>query len=233
MWTPAEEALLVALPIAATIAFLIHRYPLARAGSALDDDSRMRAIVAQRVVGGVLMLALPLAAFLLVPRLTGVPLEVRSGLSPDQPLRILAGAAGIAALCLPIVWMASRKPGFTDHYPETRLDGSWSPARMRNNAWSWLVYLVGYELCFRGLLLFPVADLLGAPIALAWMTALYVLVHFNKNGQETAACLLMGFVFGGVALWAGSAWPAALAHWLIAMTGEGSAIARLRRGETP
>ena len=53
--------------------------------------------------------------------------------------------------------------------------------------------------------------------ALAMMTALYTLAHLPTNASETAGCIPMGFVFGGMALYTGTIWAPLIVHLGIAI----------------
>ena len=218
-------ALLVSL--VGTASYLAFHYGLEQrvrpAATPSDNAAVMRAVERQRYGGALLLGVLPGVALLVWLRAAGLAWPDHLwGWGLPYPARSALATLGLLALTLPAVLISARKPDFRNHYPQARLAGeaAWTPALQRRNRLSWGVYLLGYEAFFRGWLLFVLVDAVGLWLALGWMTTLYVAVHLTKNAQEAAACLPMGFVFGGVALWTGSFWAPMLAHACIAITAE-------------
>jgi hypothetical protein len=121
--------------------------------------------ITAKLVAGAWMAAATLA---LAWRL-GIPLD-ETALMPRAPLLSLALAGGIGILIAPVIMVAVRLPEMRRFYPELRLPaaaaaGS-SPARLRlAMIGGWLVYLIGYEALFRGLLL-PARSLHSLPASL-------------------------------------------------------------------
>jgi hypothetical protein len=164
----------------------------------------------------------------------GIGLGLALGLSPAElglalpaPLATLGGALLVGVVFATFAAIGASRPPTMHEYPEcgaTRFD---RPTAARSAA-AWITYLLGYELLFRGVLLGGLLVLLGDPVvALAIMTALYVLAHLNKAGPEATACLLMGPIFGTLTLVTGGIWAAWIAHCLIAIASE-NAAARAR-----
>ncbi len=195
------------------------------AGKQLLDTSKKEAILAagiKRRLLGLLILGLlsPLVAKVL-------------GHQPDwliwgDPLLFLKWAFLPALLAVPIIALASRGPRFTENYPELRLD-RWSSKAQRHNGLSWVAYLLGYEIFFRGVLLFGLIPHLGVTASVAVTTVIYVLVHLPKGASETWGCFPMGVIFALSALQTGSPWAAWVLHSILALTGESLAI-RAKRG---
>jgi membrane protease YdiL (CAAX protease family) len=127
-----------------------------------------------------------------------------------------------AAAILPVLVWAARSSALQEQYPEIRSE-HFTKALATKSAGSWAVYLLGYELYFRGFLLFYLAQAFGVWPALALTTALYTFVHLPKRAAETVSCLLMGFVFGALAIETGGFLAPFLLHWLIAVTSENAA----------
>jgi len=82
----------------------------------------------------------------------------------------------------------------------------------------WIIYIGGYEFSFRGFLLFSLYKTWGSVPAIVISTAIYSLTHTNKGIGETAGSLIIGFVFGSIALSSRSFIPSFLTHVLIALT---------------
>lgn len=145
------------------------------------------------------------------------------GLNADALGLSLALTAGLVALLAPLIALQARKPWFVAHYPEVREPVAWGPRDHARNAASWLAYLVGYELFFRGVLLFPLAAAFGPWPAIAISTFGYVLVHLPKNPGEGVGSLFIGVLYCAVALHTGSLVMPILAHWATAVAADGLA----------
>ncbi len=209
--TPGDEV--AAVLLIATALYLGYHYGaialVERAGGA------PRGVHQQRVLGFVLLGLIPAAlAELFLPgglRAHGL------GLAALQP-----GAAFLALVVLvvlPVVTLAARSPRQWAHYPQIRR-ARWDRRAHLENALSWSLYLLGYELFFRGVLTFVLARDIGYAPGLAVMTALYVAVHLPKPAGEAIGTLPMGLLFGVTALASGGIWAAWLGHCLIAITSD-------------
>ena len=132
-----------------------------------------------------------------------------------------------AVVCLTSVALASRQPAMRERYPEARVARFGAAARLAD-ALGWLVYLYGYELLLRGVLLFPLVALVPLGAALALHSALYALAHLDKPLAEILGTVPMGFVFGWLAIETGSVLPGFALHAAIAITN--STLCARRRG---
>ena len=135
---------------------------------------------------------------------------LRFGLGPSATVMVLPATLALAAVVLPLVAMASRKPDVATTIEQA-------------GPLAWAVYLAGYEFFFRGVLLLALVPELGAATALGVSTALYVFQHLPKHASETASTLVMGVVFGQLALVSGSVWAPFLLHFGIASSAEWAA----------
>ncbi len=177
------------------------------AGSAL-------AVTLQRVLGAVLLGVVP----------TAVAAGVLEGGLADLNLALPSGSGALAALAvyalvLPALLVSCRKPQHRARYPLIR-DTRWTTGLYALNAAGWALYLAGYELFFRGLLLVPLAGWIGPWPAIAITTALYTYAHLPKDAGETAGCVVMGVVFGALALGSGSVVVPFALHLAIALTSD-------------
>lgn len=226
-WPPSDGPF-AALLLTLTACFITFHYRCAPVRLARyvgpDDEGGARAVYLSRTLGAFWLGLVP-SLVLLGLRPTG-PDAV--GLTLPDPAATGIGALIILGLALPAVLLASRGPDFTEHYPPIR-SAHWDGRRIALNGLTWLVYLVAYELFFRGILLYGLAARLDPWIAIAVTTLIYVLAHLHKPGGETAGTLPMGVVFAGVTLWSGSIWAAVLGHWVIANTSDLLAARALRR----
>jgi membrane protease YdiL (CAAX protease family) len=121
------------------------------------------------------------------------------------PLAVLAG------------WIAARGAPMRAVYP---LDAGITPDLRSFGPYALLqlLYYGAWEVLFRGVLLFGLADQLGARAANMSQTALSVTAHFGRAIGETFAALPAGFVFGWVTLRIRSIWYIALIHWTVAVS---------------
>ena len=85
---------------------------------------------------------------------------------------------------------------------------------------SWVLFLLGYEFMYRGFLLFTLLDGVGPYFAIAVTTALYMLHHLPKAGDEAFGSVVFGVVLGCLAVWSGGFWPAFILHTVVAVVGE-------------
>lgn len=223
-WHP-EHAALVWMTLSATILYTAYHYGLSKEFLCRllqrrgweDERAQAGGVLLSKVLGGLLLGAggvITLAAL-------GEPVGA-SGITTADPMRTLIWAVAPMPVLLPIVALSARKPAMHVQYPEIRA-ARWSPALTLASAGAWIAYLLGYELFFRGFLLFGMSRHIGVWPALAIGTALYVFVHLPKPAPETIGTIIMGFGFGAMAIYSGSFIAPFLLHATIAITSETSA----------
>ena len=88
----------------------------------------------------------------------------------------------------------------------------------------WAAYLFGYELLFRGVLLFPLADELGVWTAIAINIALYSATHIPKGLDETIGAIPLGLVLCILTLYTDTIWIAFIVHVIMAWTNTFTAL---------
>lgn len=213
-----SHAYAVGLMVSATVLYLaydlvIHRRVAARLFPRCDtEDSLRTAISFFRKTAGALLLglvpAIP-AALLLPGGLEACGLSLR-----DAPRSILYAALFLAPM-VPLLLVQTRKAAFRAHYPEARIP--FTPRVALWNALGWAVYLLAYELFFRGFLVLGLAPHIGPLPALAASLMAYVFVHLGRYPGETVGTLVTGSVFGLVALDTGSILMPFLAHLGVAL----------------
>lgn len=140
----------------------------------------------------------------------------------DTPERILLVAAVNAVVLVPIVAMNMQRASSWAWYPEAKWD--WTPQRKAADAACWVVYLLGYELFFRGLLLGALEPALGTWPAIAAMGAFYTIAHLPKFAGETAGTIPIGIAWAMATMWSGSFVTAWLCHSTVAIAGDLFAI---------
>lgn len=175
----------------------------------------------QRLLGAVLLGLVPLAVI-------GLALEggvAAYGLTAAPLLPTLLIPCGVLLGLSPILWLASGGAAHQERYPQLRA-ARWDARLVGANGLSWGIYLLGYELFFRGFLLFALVPTLGAWPAVLVMTALYTFAHLPKDFGECLGCVPMGIVFGWLALETGAIWAPFLLHWGIALTSDTMTVVR-------
>jgi membrane protease YdiL (CAAX protease family) len=121
---------------------------------------------------------------------------------------------------IPILSFASsRAPANLKHYPQIRAR-EWTPSMLALSSGSWILFLIAYELFFRGFLLHAFLEQMDPGPAIALNTALYVFAHFYKGRAEIFGAIPVGIVFCYVTLATGNFWTAAILHTLMALSNE-------------
>jgi len=184
-----------------------------------DNPSLFAAHLIRRGMGFMLMGVLPWAIFFY-----GFDLPFQEyGINMEQSGK---SALWILALLPPIVAMnyyVAGKPSNLEQYPQIRLL-QWDLKDLLINFTSWILYLLGYEMLFRGFLLFSFYHAFGLPIAVGVNVVLYALAHIPKGHREVAGSVPFGIVLCLITLSTGSFLAAFVLHALMALSNEFFAI---------
>lgn len=160
--------------------------------------------------------------FLAVTGVTVYALELRvasAGFAlTDLPSAIQWTLACLVTMAPVAAWSSTRPPTWT-RVPELRAD-DYTAARVAALVGAWSLYLLGYEAFFRGVLTHVLAHELGLVRGLAIMTALYGLAHLTKRSGEAFATLVVGPIYGWIALRTGGFWPVFVVHVVVACSAE-------------
>lgn len=124
---------------------------------------------------------------------------------------------GLALIIIPMNFFNSKKEKNLAFYPNVR-EKEWTKVMVAKNAFTWCAYLFGYEIMFRGLLLFATVPLLGEWPAIILNAALYALVHVPKNLEETIGAVPLGIILCLVTLTTGTIWVAFFVHITLALS---------------
>ena len=89
-----------------------------------------------------------------------------------------------------------------------------------------ILFLCGYELFFRGFLLFDCIQWLGIPWAITISTGLTVLIHVFNGKKEMWACIPFGIILCSCCIAVHAVWPAIILHIALAMSHELTLIAQ-------
>ncbi|MEZ4318742.1 MAG: CPBP family intramembrane glutamic endopeptidase [Myxococcota bacterium] len=167
-----------------------------------------------KALGGAVFAAATVAAGLLAK----VPLS-GWGVHLTDPAHAALYALACIVVFVPVVGYSSTRPSAWSRTPELR-ESRYTTGDLVTLVAAWVTYLFGYELFFRGILTFQLVEALGTERGLAVMTGLYVLAHLTKRPAEAASTLVVGPLFGWIALQSGGFWPVFAVHVAMALTAE-------------
>jgi membrane protease YdiL (CAAX protease family) len=186
------------------------------------DTAWLRFIYMTKWVGFLTMGLLPLLVLLILNptrSLSYYGLNFRT----DTLLFNTVVTVGLSAILIPLAAFSAKKPKNLVNYPQIRAK-NWDTTTFRYNLLGWAVYLFGYELLFRGLLLFPLVEAYGIWLAIAVNVALYSATHIPKGLDETIGAAPLGFLLCLLTLMAGNIWIAFLVHVAMAWTNSLTAL---------
>lgn len=186
------------------------------------EKGALRHILAVKFSGLLFMGILPLLIFSV--SLSGF-IPAWSGLIPDPAA--MAGTLKyfllLLLVLLPLIYLNAGKPDNIIHYPQLRTP-VWSRSTALLYALGWAVYLFGYELLFRGVLLFGLVESIGFWPAVTVNMALYSATHLPKGAKETYGAIPLGFIMCLLTLASGSIWFSFAAHLCMALTNSFTAL---------
>ncbi|MEN9699546.1 MAG: hypothetical protein RLZZ301_744 [Bacteroidota bacterium] len=135
------------------------------------------------------------------------------GLIPntDTLLFSLLWTLGLSIIVIPLASFSAKKPKNLINYPQIRAK-VWTKRTLVLNLFGWFIYLFGYELMFRGWLLFPLIESYGVATAIAINIALYSATHIPKGLDETLGAIPLGLVLCLLTIQSGDIWIAVLVH---------------------
>ncbi len=186
------------------------------------DRASVRHITFNRILGFVSMGIIPLIVcmiFLPEYSLSDFGLTFRT----DTLLFSIMWSFILSLIVIPLAYISAKKPRNLMNYPMIRAR-VWNRTTVVVNALGWALYLFGYEILFRGILLFPLVEHLGVWTAIAINIALYSATHIPKGLDETVGALPLGVVFCLVTLASGTIWIALIAHTAMAWTNSFTAL---------
>lgn len=166
-----------------------------------------------RYLGGLSIGIIPAIVMILV---TGNSMSYY-GLAGGNGLLSFYWTIGIACIVIPMNYFNTRKEKHLAFYPNVR-EKEWPRRLVILNAFTWVFYLFGYELMFRGLLLFGTVSLMGPWPAIVLNVVLYVLVHVPKNLEESIGAVPLGVLLCLITLTTGTIWVAFFVHCILALS---------------
>ena len=141
------------------------------------------------------------------------------GIKTENMPNTLYWSAIIVPLIVILSWFVSRNPNNYKNYPQIRIK-KWNWKIAFINTFSWLLYLIGYEFLFRGILLFSCLSVFNPTIAIAINTVLYALAHLPKGKMETIGSIPIGILLCYITITTGSIWSAVILHFTMATSND-------------
>ncbi|HOO98609.1 MAG TPA: type II CAAX endopeptidase family protein [Bacteroidales bacterium] len=181
-----------------------------------NDRASVNYFIFTRIFGFMFLGAIPITICLAT--LKDYPLSYY-GLSfrTDTLLLTLISTAALGLIVFPLALISARKPKNLANYPMIRAR-VWTPETVMITIAGWAIYLFGYELLFRGILLMPLADNIGVWPAILVNVAFYSATHVPKGLEETVGAIPLGLVLCIITLATGTIWTAFLVHLIMAVT---------------
>lgn len=126
---------------------------------------------------------------------------------------------GLAMVIFPLNIRAARRPQNLDYYPMIR-NARWTPRLVLINSTATILYLLAYELLFRGILLSVCTAILGVWPAVAINVALYSTTHLPKGSAETIGAIPFGLLVCYITLTTGTIWVAVVVHVILSLSND-------------
>lgn len=180
-----------------------------------EEEGQARWIVFTRFWGG-FTLGFP---SVLLPILFLGKLPSDYGMSLSMSVESLVICAVLCPILVVINIFIAGKPKNLIQYPQIR-KREWTIGTFMGSSIGWVVYLLGYELCFRGFLLFGCAATLGIWPAIAINASIYSFAHFFKGIGETVGAIPFGIIISIISLFTGNFMVAFLVHCSLALSNQ-------------
>lgn len=108
---------------------------------------------------------------------------------------------------------------FSTVYPEVQAR-DWSATRLICNDISWLAYLFGYEVFFRGFLLSESLSSWSMSVSITINVVVYAISHLHKGYSEVFVSIPFGLLLCLLTIGSGSIWCAFALHAILALSNE-------------
>lgn len=180
------------------------------------ESANILHVLSKRTLGFILLGIVPLVTLMLFKQDFALA-DAGVGFNPERSGFTVISITLLSLIIIPVISRSARKPEIMAVYPEIRA-ARWTNRMMLAETGSWAVYLLGYEVLFRGVLLFPLAGSIGSSPAIVINTILYSAAHIPKGKTETLAAIPFGIVLCILTLHSGTIWIAFIAHLVNAVT---------------
>jgi membrane protease YdiL (CAAX protease family) len=171
--------------------------------------------ISDKLTGIVFAGVLPLIVFVIIP---GIPAG-EAGLTAGEIHKITYHLTGLFTITILSAFFSSKSIKVQRSSPELRIK-VWHPRHIILSSLSWLIYLFGYELFFRGILWFFCFRAFGFWWSVLINVSLYSLVHVPKGRLVTYGAVPLGVLFCTLSYYTGSFLPAFMIHSAMAISTE-------------
>lgn len=179
-----------------------------------EDNGQAKWVLFQRYWGGIVLGVTALA----LPFFFGkTPLDY--GMIPSFSGKSLLISGILMALLIGINILRAGSPANLKHYPQIRAK-TWDMTLLLKSSAGWVIYLLGYEWAFRGMLLFACVESLGIWPAIAINASLYAFAHLFKGVGETVGAIPFGVILCIITLYTGDFLVAFLVHCALALSNQ-------------
>lgn len=139
----------------------------------------------------------------------------------EQKTFIISAALSIAIAVLN--FFTAGTLGNLEVYPQIRKP-IWNLPLLFHSTLAWMVYLLVYEIVFRGILLYSSLSIMPMHWAVLLNTVVYSLAHLIKNKREAILSIPFGLMMIYLTLNSQSCWYAVVIHIVLAISHEWSSI---------
>jgi membrane protease YdiL (CAAX protease family) len=224
-WDPAALPAVLSIMVG-TVGFIIYYFIIIseKIGASFErkygeEAGQARWVMVQRLVGSA---ALGIPALILIPTVLGKhPAEYGISFSINGTAAIYIAVLG--AIIIPMNLFRAAKPANHVLYPQIRAK-NWDAKLLSLSSITWVLYLLGYEILFRGFLLFACVEVLGVWPAIAINASIYSFAHFFKGIGETVGAIPFGIIMCVLCLHTGNFMVAFIVHCFLALSNQTVAV---------
>jgi membrane protease YdiL (CAAX protease family) len=135
----------------------------------------------------------------------------------DKMNATLYASAVISLIAMISTGLAIRQPSEPKAYPQLK-PRQWTTKLVLLNGLSWSVYLMSYEILFRGYLLFSCMEENTFAISMLINLVIYAIAHLHKSEKEFLLSIPFGAILCYLVYITGNVWPAVFGHIVLALS---------------
>jgi membrane protease YdiL (CAAX protease family) len=141
------------------------------------------------------------------------------GLAFTRPTETIIISVFLSLITAVIIYFSAGKEENMAMYPQLRT-AYWPPVLVFQNYFSWVIYLVAYEVLFRGYLFFASLEQYGLAAAIIVNLILYALAHLPMSIKESLLTIPFGFLLCMITRYTGNVWSAVFIHIALAVAND-------------
>lgn len=172
-------------------------------------------VVFQKLTGVLFLGVIPLIVVLTTTDYSASEL----GINLKHPGQSLIYIAIMGILIVLLNFFAGKNPERLKDYPQMRI-ANWTTKILAINTTGWILYLLAYEILFRGVLLFLCYDSFGFWPAVAINIGLYATTHIPKGAGETFSTIPYGLLLCFITISTESILVAFATHLIMALSND-------------